>query len=57
MRMNDKQWNAATQKDIFTADLHQFMELEGQGNYLEIASELGISIGEVKLLKKKLSRS
>ncbi|WP_010651012.1 hypothetical protein [Oceanobacillus massiliensis] len=57
MRMNDKQWNAATQKDIFTADLHQFIELEGQGNYLEIASELGISIGEVKLLKKKLSRS
>jgi len=57
MRMDRKQSSVGLQKDIFSVDLHHFTELEGEGNHLEIASELGISIGEVKLLKKKLSRS
>ncbi|WP_176330223.1 hypothetical protein [Oceanobacillus rekensis] len=57
MRMNDKQMNANDQKDILSADLHHFVQLEGQGTHMEIASELGISIGEVKMLKKKLNRS
>ncbi|MFC4022675.1 hypothetical protein ACFOUV_02435 [Oceanobacillus longus] len=57
MRMNDKQTNVNDQKDIFSTDLHHFVEMEGRGTHLEIASELGISIGEVKMLKKKLNRS
>ncbi|MBP2077477.1 hypothetical protein [Oceanobacillus polygoni] len=57
MRMNEKQWNIGNQKDILSADLHRFTELEGRGTNLEIASELGISIEDVKLLKKKLNRA
>ncbi len=55
--MNEKQWNIGNQKDILSADLHRFTELEGRGTNLEIASELGISIEDVKLLKKKLNRA
>ncbi|WP_249871123.1 hypothetical protein [Oceanobacillus saliphilus] len=57
MRMSDKQWNVGNQKEIFSADLHHFVEPEGKGTHMEIASELGISMEEVKMLKKKLSRS
>ncbi|MBR3118377.1 hypothetical protein [Oceanobacillus profundus] len=57
MRMNEKQWNIGNQKDILSPDLHRFTELEGRGTNLEIASELGIAIEDVKLLKKKLNRA
>lgn len=57
MRMSDKHWNSGQNKDIFGVDLHRFSELEGHANYLEIAEELGVSIGEVKILKKKIHRS
>ncbi|WP_197046724.1 hypothetical protein [Oceanobacillus salinisoli] len=57
MRLQDKQWNAGNNKDIFGVDLHQFIDLDGHANHMEIAEELGISIEEVKMLKKKLNRS
>ncbi|WP_170150256.1 hypothetical protein [Oceanobacillus halophilus] len=57
MRMQDKQWNAGNDKDIFGVDIHQFMNMDGHANYMEIAEELGISIGEVKKLKKRINRS
>ncbi|WP_179151894.1 hypothetical protein [Oceanobacillus senegalensis] len=57
MRMQDKQWNVGNSKDVFGVDLHHFMNLDGHANYMEIAEEFGISIGEVKMLKKKLNRS
>lgn len=57
MRQQDKQWYAGNSKDIFGVDLHRFVDLDGHANHLEIAEELGISIGEVRMLKKKLNRS
>ncbi|WP_205317602.1 hypothetical protein [Oceanobacillus zhaokaii] len=57
MRLQDKHWNSVNDKDIFGVNLHQFMELSDQANHLEIAEELGISIGEVKSLKKKINRT
>ncbi|BAC13977.1 hypothetical protein [Oceanobacillus iheyensis HTE831] len=57
MRVQKKHWSASQNSDLLSADLHQFMEIEESSNYMEIASELGISIGEVKLLKKKIIRS
>lgn len=57
MRQQDKQWNAGNSKDIFGVDLHRFVDLDGHASYLEIAEEFGISIGEVKKLKKKMERS
>ncbi|GGH68490.1 hypothetical protein GCM10010978_01510 [Compostibacillus humi] len=57
MRMQDKHYHTANNKDIFGVNLHQFVEMQDQTNYMEIAEEFGISIGEVKKLKKKLQRS
>lgn len=57
MKYHEKQKDAWKQKDIFSVDLHHFSTIEGDASYLEIASELGISIGEVKLLKKNLGRA
>ncbi|MFD1038585.1 hypothetical protein ACFQ3N_09290 [Virgibacillus byunsanensis] len=57
MRMQEKQWNSTGNKDIHGINFHRFMELESHSNHMEIAEELGISLGEVKMLKKKINRA
>jgi hypothetical protein len=58
MRINEKnQIITDGNNQIFNTNLHHFMERENQANSLELASEFGLSLGEVKLLKKKLERS
>ncbi|GAA0442653.1 hypothetical protein GCM10008983_19680 [Lentibacillus halophilus] len=57
MRVNEKQWNAVVSKSIYGADFHRFMEMEDQSHHMDIAEELGINLGEVKRLKKKITRS
>lgn len=57
MRLNEKQWNSTNNKEIHGVNFHRFMEIEGHCNHMEIAQELGITIGEVKMLKKKLNRT
>ncbi|MFD1362955.1 hypothetical protein [Lentibacillus salinarum] len=57
MRLYEKQWQSHLDKDIYGVDFHQFMEMEDQFNHMEIAEELGISLGEVKRLKKKVTRT
>lgn len=57
MRYGEKHWKTNQTKDIFGADFHRFMELEEGSNHMEIAQELGISLGEVKMLKKKIVRT
>lgn len=57
MRIQRNEWHVKTNKDIFGVDFHRFLELESDATYLEIAEELGISIGEVKTLKKKMNRA
>ncbi|WP_171046244.1 hypothetical protein [Lentibacillus cibarius] len=57
MRVHEKQWNASVNKGIYGADFHRFMELEDQSPHMEIAEELGITLGEVKQLKKKVNRT
>ncbi|WP_404453174.1 hypothetical protein LG329_03070 [Virgibacillus necropolis] len=57
MRINDMQHKASNSKDILDINLHRFMELDDHANHMEIAMELGISLGEVKQLKKKISRA
>ena len=44
-------------KNLFELNFHHFMQLEENYNNLEIAEELGISIGEVNILKKRISRA
>ncbi|MFC4558918.1 hypothetical protein ACFO3D_11945 [Virgibacillus kekensis] len=57
MRTNEKHWNTSVNKDIFGVNLHRFMEVESGSSHMEIAEELGISLGEVKKLKKKITRT
>ncbi|GAB3050423.1 hypothetical protein [Virgibacillus ainsalahensis] len=57
MRSNDKQWNVSMSKEVTGVDLHHFMELQGHANHMEIAEEFGITLGEVKMLKKKINRA
>lgn len=57
MSLHEKYRNATADQSIFTIDYHLFMELENKYNYLEIAEEFGISIGEVNILKKKITRT
>ncbi|SHF66436.1 hypothetical protein SAMN05216225_100262 [Ornithinibacillus halophilus] len=55
--MNEKQWSSKSNGDIFGVNYHRFVELDGASNHMEIAQELGISLGEVKALKKKMNRA
>ncbi|WP_284139691.1 MULTISPECIES: sigma factor-like helix-turn-helix DNA-binding protein [unclassified Virgibacillus] len=57
MRYHEKQWATNANQDIFQVDFHRFIELYGDATHMEIAEELGISLGEVKALKKKLNRA
>ncbi len=42
---------------LFNTDYHSFMEREAQHTNFELATEFGLSLREVKLLKNKLSRN
>lgn len=54
MQITNKQKSAHLDKNIFNIDFHHFLELEGEANHMEIAEELGISLREVQILKKKV---
>lgn len=57
LRIQEKQWNSLNNKEMNGVSFHRFMELEGHANHMEIAEELGISLGEVRMLKKKVNRT
>ncbi|GAE35084.1 hypothetical protein [Halalkalibacter akibai] len=42
---------------LFNMDYHNFVEKESQNTNLELASEFGISLRDVKLLKDKMNRN
>ncbi|MGD7056402.1 RNA polymerase subunit sigma-70 [Rossellomorea aquimaris] len=49
--------NANGDNQLFGVDFHQFLEREKDALNVELASEFGLSLKEVKLLKKKMERS
>ncbi len=55
--MNEKHWSSHNNRDIFGVNLHRFIEMQDSSGHMEIAQELGISLGEVKALKKKINRT
>lgn len=57
MRLHENHWYTSHNKEVFGVNLHRFMEIEGTYNHMEIAQELGITLGEVKMLKKKMDRA
>ena len=44
-------------KQIFGVDFHDFLVKEQNNSMVELASEFGLSVRDVKQLKKKLGRS
>ncbi|WP_100371990.1 hypothetical protein [Bacillus sp. FJAT-45037] len=58
MRSGMRQQLIHQQSDqMFHVDFHQFVEREGNQTNLELASEFGLSLRDVKALKQKLGRN
>jgi len=58
MRLNDKKEKLHSESsDIFGVNLHEFIEKESYSTNYELASEFGLSMRDVKNLKKQLERS
>ena len=58
MRMNEKGHavtNGANQ--LFNVNFHEFIAREQNNTSMELASEFGISLKDVKALKKQMGRS
>ncbi|HWJ76991.1 MAG TPA: hypothetical protein VNR61_02820 [Niallia sp.] len=57
MRFGEKHSNAnGLDSKLLGIDFHDFMEKEGNSNVVELATEFGLSIGEVKKLKKQMGK-
>lgn len=56
MKLADKYLTTFTTNPLYHIDLHRFMELVVQSTHIEIAEELGISLREVNMLKRKIVR-
>ncbi|MFL8937821.1 RNA polymerase subunit sigma-70 [Rossellomorea oryzaecorticis] len=58
MRSSDKHFMSSnSENQLFGLDFHHFVEREKDAVNVELASEFGLSLREVKLLKKKMERS
>ncbi|MDQ0214596.1 hypothetical protein J2S13_000992 [Oikeobacillus pervagus] len=58
VRANEKSLMSSNgENQIFGVDFHHFIQKEQESNSIELASEFGLSLREVQLLKKKLERS
>ena len=58
MRSSDKGRNVQSMDGrLFGMDFHDFFQKEQDNTVFELASEFGLSIGDVKKLKKQLERS
>ncbi|WP_425383216.1 RNA polymerase subunit sigma-70 [Rossellomorea oryzaecorticis] len=49
--------SANGENQLFGVNFHHFVEREKDAMNVELASEFGLSLREVKLLKKKMERS
>ncbi|WP_372906985.1 RNA polymerase subunit sigma-70 [Rossellomorea marisflavi] len=49
--------NSTSEKALFQTDFHQFMEMEKGALNMELASEFGLTLKDVRLLKKNMERS
>jgi hypothetical protein len=58
MRITEKNFvSHEGSNQLFGVDFHDFIQKEQHASSLELASEFGISLGDVKKLRKYLSRS
>lgn len=57
MRFGEKHITASgMDSKLLGVDFHDFMEKEGNNNTVELATEFGLSLGDVKKLKKHLGK-
>lgn len=57
MRSSEKKAQAQRPGDLFGLNLHEFIEKERHASHFELASEFGLSLKEVRKLKKQLQRN
>ncbi len=58
MRNSEKGFSAHLgENQLFNIDLHDFMKREQSSNMIELASEFGLNLRDIKKLKKQLERS
>ncbi|WP_246940716.1 RNA polymerase subunit sigma-70 [Bacillus pinisoli] len=57
MRFSEKGGQAKGTQHIFGVNFHDFIEKENNTPSMELASEFGLTLREVKQLKKHLGRS
>lgn len=58
MRTSDKNEHAnGSNKQVFGVNFHDFIEKQENSTLFELASEYGLSLGEVRKMKKQLFRS
>ncbi|WP_223702854.1 RNA polymerase subunit sigma-70 [Sutcliffiella deserti] len=58
MKFSDKNNQAygSRGRDVFGVSFHDFIEKEKDSTYVELASEFGITMRDVKVMKKHLNR-
>lgn len=58
MRFSNKGMSAIEgENQLFGVDFHDFIQSEPKNTTFELAAEFGLTIGDVKKLKKQLDRS
>lgn len=58
MRFGDKGLSVQSgENQLFGVDFHDFIQKEQSSNMVELASEFGLSVKDVRKLKKQLERS
>lgn len=58
MRFSDKGMSIQQgENQLFGVDFHDFLQKEQSSNMIELASEFGLSMRDVRKLKKHLERS
>jgi hypothetical protein len=58
MRFSEKSEHSHQIKNqLFGVDFHDFIQKEPDSTFIELASEFGISVRDVKTLKKQINRS
>lgn len=58
MRASDKSMNVQSMEGrLFGVDFHDFIQKEQHSGSVELASEFGLSMRDVRKLKKRLERS
>lgn len=57
MRSSDKSAQVNVTSNVFGVNFHDFLESQANSDTFELASEFGLSLGDVRKLKKQLHRS